>query len=164
MKVLIALDESPYSERAVDFVRRLRWPGGSRMIVMSVVEAPADALPIASGRAGSDALEAARQRRERVVENAQQRLRDCGFASEARVLAGDARELLVRCAEREHVDLIVVGSHGRTGLARLLLGSVSSSVVTHAPCAVLVVKQDEHAPLEARPSNTGGRRRRKEST
>lgn len=47
---------------------------------------------------------------------------------------------IVNYAENNHVDLIVTGSRGRTGLKRLLLGSVASGIVTYAPCAVLVVK------------------------
>jgi universal stress protein A len=43
-------------------------------------------------------------------------------------------------ARREKADLIVVGSHGRSGMAKLLLGSVAAHVVSHAPCSVLVVR------------------------
>jgi len=57
------------------------------------------------------------------------------------VLAGDPRQTLLDVAQSERADLIVVGSHGRSGLAKMMLGSVSSHVVTHAPCSVLVVKQ-----------------------
>ena len=62
------------------------------------------------------------------------------MASEARVAAGDARDALTREALAQRVDLMVMGSHGRSGLAKLMLGSVSSHIVTHAPCSVLVVK------------------------
>jgi nucleotide-binding universal stress UspA family protein len=47
----------------------------------------------------------------------------------------------VEFVRAERADLLVVGSHGRTGLAKLMLGSVSSHTMTHAPCSVLVVKQ-----------------------
>ena len=48
--------------------------------------------------------------------------------------------LILEIAHAEHADLIVVGSHGRTGLPKLIMGSVASHIVTHAPCSVLVVK------------------------
>jgi nucleotide-binding universal stress UspA family protein len=54
--------------------------------------------------------------------------------------AGDPADVICRTAERLGADVIVVGSHGRTGLGRLLLGSVSEHVVRHAPCPVLVVR------------------------
>jgi nucleotide-binding universal stress UspA family protein len=58
-----------------------------------------------------------------------------------RVVEGDAGEVLV--AEGATADLIVVGSHGRTGLKAALLGSVSRHVVDHAPCPVVVVKASD---------------------
>jgi len=56
---------------------------------------------------------------------------------------GEAADAICRVADRLRVDVIIVGSHGRTGLGRLLLGSVSEHVVRHAPCPVLVVR-DRH--------------------
>lgn len=55
-------------------------------------------------------------------------------------MTGDPRTELVESAIAEEADLLIVGSHGRTGIARLLMGSVASYVVTHAPCSVLVVR------------------------
>lgn len=59
---------------------------------------------------------------------------------ELRVLAGHPFERIVETALREHVDLIVLGTHGRTGLAHAIMGSVAERVVRLAPCAVLTVK------------------------
>jgi len=67
-------------------------------------------------------------------------LRDAGLSTESRVVKGDPRDVLVDAARSINADLLVVGSHGRTGLAKLVLGSVAAHVVTHAPCSVLVVK------------------------
>jgi hypothetical protein len=53
-------------------------------------------------------------------------------------------------ARAERSDLVVVGSHGRSGLSRLLIGSVASHVVIHAPCSVLVVKTATGASEAAR--------------
>jgi nucleotide-binding universal stress UspA family protein len=146
MKILIAVDESPHSRNAVVFVTRMRWPAGSRIIVMSVVQAamspvaatfePPTLSPVPEFGA---VIKATRD----VVDAAQSLLRDAGFATETRIAeAGDPREMILEVAKSERIDLIVMGSHGRTGLARLMLGSVSSHVVTHAPCSVLVVKKE----------------------
>jgi nucleotide-binding universal stress UspA family protein len=59
------------------------------------------------------------------------------------VEVGDAADVICRVADRLRVDVVIVGSHGRSGLGRLLLGSVSEHVVRHAPCPVLVVR-DRH--------------------
>ncbi len=58
------------------------------------------------------------------------------------MLQGDPREALVETARLEEADLLVVGSHGHTGLAKVVMGSVAAHVVGHAPCSVLVVKLD----------------------
>jgi nucleotide-binding universal stress UspA family protein len=60
---------------------------------------------------------------------------------EHRLITGEPAAAIARLAEDEHVELIVMGTHGRTGLLRLLMGSVAESVVRRAPCPVLTLKQ-----------------------
>lgn len=145
MKILIAVDDSLHSDRAVRFVARMRWPAGSRVIVATVMM-PDVATPLAGADAGIpipvEVSEELRRHARGVVARAEDELRAAGIATESRLPVGDPRDGLLRLAESEHVDLMVLGSHGRTGLAKLLLGSVSSHAVTHAPCSVLVVKED----------------------
>jgi len=147
MRIVIAVDQSPHSERAVRFVSRMRWPAGSRVVVVSVIGSSLSP-PTAGVDTGAPVmLEAmAEQSVETQTRLAQveARLRAVGIATENRLSTGDPRDTLLRLIDDERVDLIVVGSHGRTGLAKLLLGSVSSHVVTHARCSVLVVKGDLH--------------------
>jgi universal stress protein A len=60
---------------------------------------------------------------------------------ETRVVVGDAVWEICQAAEREHADLVIMGSHGRTGLAHVVLGSVAERVVRHAACPVLVARK-----------------------
>lgn len=154
MRILIALDASPHSEHALQFVSRMRWPAGSRVIVVSALQpmvSSAAAVPDL-GELPAQVLLDQRRQLEELVSNAESELRESGFATEGRTEVGDPREVLLSVARSERADLIVVGSHGRTGIAKLMLGSVSSHIVTHASCSVLVVK---HA---AAANKTGGRR------
>lgn len=64
---------------------------------------------------------------------------------EHRLVEGDPAEEIVRLAAAEHCDLIVIGTHGRTGLGRLLTGSVAEEVLRNAVCQVLVVKTSHAA-------------------
>jgi nucleotide-binding universal stress UspA family protein len=70
-------------------------------------------------------------------------LKKKGIKTQSVVLEGDARSVIVHEAEKWKVDLIVMGSHGYTGIKRLLLGSVASFVVSHAPCSVEIVRKKE---------------------
>ena len=68
-------------------------------------------------------------------------LTERGLRARAEVRCGDPAQEIVGAALEDEADLIVLGSHGRTGLERLLIGSVARTVVTHAPCSVLVVRR-----------------------
>ncbi len=63
------------------------------------------------------------------------------------LLEGSPAEEIIRYATEQAVDLIVMGTHGRTGLERLLMGSVAEQVVRGAPCSVLVVKMPKRIPV-----------------
>ena len=64
---------------------------------------------------------------------------------------GDPASQIVRYAADTGIDLIVMGTHGRTGLARLLMGSVAEKVMREAPCSVMVVKLPKGIPATERP-------------
>ena len=67
-------------------------------------------------------------------------------ADEHRLVLGVASEDIVRIADEEEADLIVIGTHGRTGLKRVLMGSVAEAVMRHANCPVLTLKEANKAP------------------
>jgi nucleotide-binding universal stress UspA family protein len=144
MKILIGVDDSACSQAAIDMVGKFTWPPGTKVLVVSairpVVMAYAEMyIPVTP--ASEQILEDQTKAQEELVARAERKLRDARLATEARVLRGDPREAIVDAAKAESVDLVVVGSHGRSGVTKLLMGSVASHVVTHAPCSVLVVKQ-----------------------
>ena len=136
MKILIGMDDSTFSKRALEYVARIRWPAGSTVLVASVLRPTFGA---SADREGDR-----KKFHESLVERAVQCPRAAGLATETRLLEGEPGDALVAAATAERCDLLVVGSRGRSGLAKLLLGSVANHVVAHAPCSVLVVKQNGH--------------------
>ncbi len=68
---------------------------------------------------------------------------DPRIAHEHHLISGAPADAIVRFAQQEGVDLIVMSTHGRTGLRRVLMGSVSEAVVRHAHCPVLTLRQAE---------------------
>jgi nucleotide-binding universal stress UspA family protein len=143
MKVLLAVDGSLYSDAAVEEVGSRQWPAGSIVRVMSVIQPyvpPATEIVLAGAmmeQIRSQLSAEATELTSRVAASLRQR----GFDAETIVREGDPRSAIVDEAAEWNADLIVVGSHGRTGLKRWLLGSVAGSIVSHAPCSVEVVRR-----------------------
>ncbi len=144
MKILIGIDDSACSEAALQFARMTPWPAGTQFIVASSVAPPvlmfAD-IYVPSGDALVELMSEQRAARKTLVSDAAETLADAGLPASSAVLDGDPRVTLLDLARQERVDLIVLGSHGRTGIPKLLLGSVASHIVSHAPCNVLVVRR-----------------------
>jgi nucleotide-binding universal stress UspA family protein len=149
MNLLIAIDGSEFSTAAVRRVAAMSWPAGSRVLLLAVVRS--DVLLV------SDFFVSATGEIAKILQEegdrAEARLRELAPLLEAahlsvttRVERGDARSTIVETAESERCDLVVVGSHGRTGISRLVLGSVAAHVVAHAGCDVLVVRNRVQVP------------------
>ncbi|HEY6194102.1 MAG TPA: universal stress protein [Candidatus Eisenbacteria bacterium] len=143
MKIMIAVDGSECSEPVVEFVARMRWPAGSRTMVVSVANAAASmvAAPFEAAAASAEIEAMDVREHEELVANASHALTVAGMPCETKVVMGEPASALLQAVRDESVDLLVVGSHGRTGFTKLLLGSVSAHLVSHAPCSVLVVKR-----------------------
>ncbi|HVB99208.1 MAG TPA: universal stress protein [Candidatus Dormibacteraeota bacterium] len=142
MKILLAIDGSKFSKAAASSVMALA-PPRSQVRVLHVVEPPS-AL-IAREMTGYDAdLSVVWREQRKTVEALAKKiageLRSKKLEVKSQVLEGDPRSEIVDVASKWKADLIVVGSHGRKGLERFLMGSVSDAVVHHAPCSVLVVR------------------------
>jgi nucleotide-binding universal stress UspA family protein len=146
MKLLLAVDNSEYSVEAIKEVARRLWPPKTIVRVISVVE------PVAPPAAelwydASGSLERVQQemvkRATELTKKTSERLKRKGLKIESVVREGDARSVIVDEARKWSADLIVLGSHGYTGIKRLLLGSVASSVVSHAPCSVEIVRRKQ---------------------
>jgi len=145
--VLLADDGSLYARAAESFV--IDWPllTGLPITVVNVAE---DGFPYAVAVAPlvyPEAMEgytqgaAAGQRSTRAeCEAAATRLRQAGLDASAEVREGDPAHEIIACARERGAGLIVIGTRGRTGLRRLILGSVARNVLLHAPCSVLVVR------------------------
>jgi nucleotide-binding universal stress UspA family protein len=109
------------------------WPNQLPMS-LAFAEGPTAAL---------DILEVRDQRRrqgEELVSHAAEQLQAAGFQTSTVVRDGDARHAILDVAAEWGPDVIVLGSHGRKGVDRFLLGSVSEGIVRHAPCSVEVVR------------------------
>ncbi|HZP47336.1 MAG TPA: universal stress protein [Vicinamibacterales bacterium] len=148
MRIVLAIDDSPCSDAAVHAVLDRVKPEETEVLVLHAVEWPkhlSPAMQFAEGPAAADDVlgihEEARRRGRLLVERACAALLQSHFSACSEVRdEGDARAVILDRAAEWRADLIVVGSHGRRGLDRWLLGSVSDAVVRHARCSVAVVR------------------------
>lgn len=143
MRILLAVDGSAPSQDAIDEVAERSWPASSTARVVSVVRpyVPPAAEFVPAVFTSRDILQEQQKDAEQVAARAAQQLRRSGLSVDTAVRQGDPRTTIVDEAMEWGADLIVMGSHGHTGLTRLLLGSVAQAVVAHAPCSVEVVRK-----------------------
>ena len=139
MKILIGVDHSKFSGDVLRAVVMQFRTERAEIRVMHVLQPIAPAPPqMAPGYAPEldDQKEPARELVERIANE----LRGAGFKVETAVEVGDIREKIIDRASDWGADLIVVGSHGRSGIQRFLLGSVAEFVARHAKCSVEIVR------------------------
>lgn len=142
--VLVASDFGPLAASALAQAQRLGAPT-AQVTVVHAWHYPAGGWSLAALGERSQAIEALesaltdppRSRGAAVVEAEAEAGRTVGF----RLLHGQAAEVITDLATAEHSDLIAIGTHGRHGVRRILLGSVAAAVVRHAPCSVLVARE-----------------------
>jgi nucleotide-binding universal stress UspA family protein len=142
--VLVATDFGETSRAALDYARNLAKAFGGRLHILNVVDT-AVAVSAAEFYSASD-LET------ELIEEAQRGLdalltkddRERLHVVTAVRASGSVAATIVEYAKETHVDVIVVGTHGRGPVAHFFMGSVAEHVVRHAPCPVLVVRPNEH--------------------
>jgi nucleotide-binding universal stress UspA family protein len=139
-KLLLATDLGEASTSATELALELASRLDASLLVVSVIDPGSLLLPGGRFRARVDQV---REHHEQEAQGLVERGRVLGINVSFLVWTGDPGDQIVAAAEAEHVDMVLVGSHGRGAVGRLFLGSVSEHVVRNAPCPVLVVRPRE---------------------
>jgi nucleotide-binding universal stress UspA family protein len=147
--ILLPTDGSECSGKALAYALSFAKQYGARLVALHVIDQRwEDQTRRTFGEVRPDILQEARERSEeearRIVGEVAEVAADLGVAVESRVMTGFPVEQIVRLAKELPVDLIIMGTHGRTGISRVFLGSVAEMVVRRAPCPVLTVRPKEH--------------------
>ena len=139
-RILHATDFSRASRPALAKALELAQQGRARLFLLHVLMPPSpflgDKLPSSYLELQRRARRDAERRLAAVVDKAQQ----AGVKVESKLIAGGPSEQIIRHASRWHADLIVMGTHGRTGLGKVFMGSVAERVLQRASCPVLTVR------------------------
>jgi nucleotide-binding universal stress UspA family protein len=138
----VPTDFSTQSERAWALARRLALAVGAEVVLVhAFVEAPLYSEgPFAADRI-REVYASGRAWVQEQLREWEATARAEGLAAKTRLRTGVAHEEIVTAAREERADLVVIGTHGRGGVDRLLLGSVADRVIRLAPCPVLAVRQ-----------------------
>lgn len=144
MKILLAIDDSQFSEAATRILATQFRVQDTEVRVLHLIEPIILSVPPQMAQGYAPEMSEIRQdqlkKGQELVAQAAQVLRAAGFKVDAVLKEGDIRAGIVDTAAEWHADLIVLGSHGRKGVERFLLGSVSEAVARHAPCSVEIVR------------------------
>ena len=134
-KILVAVDGSAFSDLAVDQAISLGAICNSKIFAISVVDLYPEQMEVAPALV-EKMSEEVRQH----LDKAKQKVDQANIPCETIVhMGGKPHEFIVQEAKDKGIDLICMGTHGRSGIKRILLGSVAQNVIGHAPCPVLVV-------------------------
>lgn len=144
MKLLVAIDSSLASSTLVDEVARRPWPSGTMACVLHIIDwqqLPSGAL-----------IQSAKQSADVLVKTASDKLGKAGLRATVKVLEGHPRTEVAKYARKWDADLVLVGSHGTSGLVRFLLGSVAQAVLRRSPCSVEIVRWSARGAVTASPT------------
>ncbi len=161
-KILLPTDYSTYSDYAAEVAQSLARSVGSTVELVHVYAVPVTLLPDGTPvPPAPSALLAAQERAEADMTEAKRRFETAApnVPVEGRAVPGDTLEELMALAGSGRFDLIVMGTHGRSGVRRLLMGSLAEAVIRHSPIPVIAVRlpppaqATEHAP-DVEPAHT----------
>ena len=136
-KILVGTDFSNYADRAIEYAGMLAKTFDAKLSLLHVIESftysVTDTMTVIGHDKALSATAAA------LLENLQSELTDKGFAVDVFLAHGAPYKEIMEKAEETGADLIVIGTHGRTGMEHLLLGGVAEKVVRLAACPVLTI-------------------------
>ena len=138
-KILVPLDGSDLAELAIRHAREIARGARSEILLMQSVTFPVPVVPEAVLFPDGKWLAEAKKEAARYLEGIAAPLREAGMRVRTLLYERPPADAILHVAAREGVDLIVMSTHGRTGLVHAIMGSVAENVIRRAPCPVLTV-------------------------
>jgi len=139
-KILVPIDFSDHSEKVLDYAIDHARAFDASLHIIHAFEVLVYRGVRYDEVLSSETVEDAEERARKTLEEHLERATKLGVKAESQLVEGEARDVIARVAKELGVDLVIIGSHGRSRLKHLLLGSVAEHTLRVAPCAVLIVK------------------------
>lgn len=144
MTVLIAINETSYADAIADFVTTHHWEPDTEFTLMTVIEPlkVGSMMAVLPGPILDETVAKQKENAERVIEAFVQSIRKTIPEEKIKrmILEGFPSDEIMKEVMLSKPSMLVVGSHGRHGIERIVLGSVSLFLVSHAPCSVVVIR------------------------
>ncbi len=143
-KILVPFDGSGYSQKAYEKALEIAEKFGSKILVVSVLQSKAADTAGVSLERMQEIQDEEKDTATTMLKNleSQATAKNISFHMEV-IINPSSADGIVTFAEKNNVDLIVIGSHGRTGFRKIVLGSVANGVLAQAKCPVLITKGTE---------------------
>ena len=141
--ILVPTDLSPGAEEALDYACELATKLGAKIHLLNVIGIPALGVPELGVAVTASVIDSLIQDNQNALDRLKESKKCSAEFGEVLLRTGDARDVINQTAKELGVDLIVMGTHGRPGLAHFLMGSVAERVVRTAPCPVLTLRHSE---------------------
>ncbi len=148
-KILVPLDGSSFSERALEHAAELARGTGAEIILLEAVQDSLAAVPEARYHAPASQVYACAVRGRKYLEDIAGRLRRDGMKVRCDVFEGDPKDAILTLAHREDVDVIVMSTHGHAGLQRSVMGCLAEKIAVTTRRPVLFVKRGMTVGREA---------------
>jgi universal stress protein A len=144
--VLVPIDFSNTADRALEYALALAQQLQARLTLLHVLHLTPLAMGDMTTGVPVTALDALETEAHQLLQASLDRVQHAGLQGDCLLVQGTPTHTIVETAGEQEVDLIIMGTHGRTGLAHVLLGSVAEHVIRQAPCPVLVMRKTMDVP------------------
>ena len=148
--VLVPMDFSATADRALEYAIALAQQLQARLTLLHVLDITPMTIDEMTAGVVTTYLDDLETDAQHLLQASRERVQRAGLQGESLLVQGTPTQTIIDTAAEQGVDLIIMGTHGRTGLAHMFLGSVAEHVVRQGPCPVLVVRRvpDTAAPAE----------------
>jgi nucleotide-binding universal stress UspA family protein len=142
-KILVPLDGSKTAEGVLPHAKALAKSEDASILLLNVAANPAMEFPFLDPSIAASSVRDQEDRSKQYMSGVEAKLKDEGFRVRSLYFEGSAADVIFKVAEAEKVDIIAMSTHGRSGPARWMLGSVAEHVVRHSHIPVLMIRVQE---------------------
>jgi nucleotide-binding universal stress UspA family protein len=140
-RVLVPIDFSATADRALEYAIALTQQLQARLTLLHVLDLTPSAMGEMTAGVATTYLDDLETDAQQLLQASLERVQRAGLQGDCLLIPGTPAQAIMDVAGEQRIDLIIMGTHGRTGLAQVFLGSVAEHVVRQAPCPVLVMRK-----------------------